>query len=274
MNIRTIFIACLILTTLSVAGIFYYAIEKEKNDPPPTPIRVFTPTQGQTISSPLAITGEARGSWFFEASFPIQLVNADGKVVGTAIAQAQGEWMTNDFVPFRATLEFSSPGSTTGMLILNKDNPSGLPEHDARVSVPIVFEPNLRDVQLFFYDQNKDTDDTGNILCSRQGLAGVDRRIPRTMTPIQDAIRLLLNGGVTADEQQQGITTEFPLEEFELASANLRAGELTLAFDDPLSKTSGGSCRAGMLWMQIEATAKQFPEITSVRFTPETLFQP
>lgn len=40
------------------------------------------------------------------------------------------------------------------------------------------------------------------------------------------------------------------------------------------NKTNGGSCRAGILWFQIEATAKQFSEVKQVRFLPEELFQP
>ena len=34
-------------------------------------IRVNNPRPNQTISSPLTVTGEARGSWYFEASFPV-----------------------------------------------------------------------------------------------------------------------------------------------------------------------------------------------------------
>ncbi|MCR4325346.1 MAG: hypothetical protein NUV59_00885, partial [Patescibacteria group bacterium] len=60
-----------------------------------------------------------------------------------------------------------------------------------------------------------------------------------------------------------------------LVSAKLgEGGVLTLTFDDPQSLTSGGSCRAGILWFQIEATALQFPEVKQARFAPEELFQP
>lgn len=94
---------------------------------------------GDKVTSPLTITGQARGTWFFEASFPITLVDANGEELATAIAQAQSEWMTTDFVPFKADLSFPKPKTTSGTLIIKKDNPSGLPEHDAELRIPVNF---------------------------------------------------------------------------------------------------------------------------------------
>jgi len=92
--------------------------------------------------------------------------------------------------------------------------------------------------------------------------------------PIQDAIRLLLAGELTEEEQAQGIDTEYPLAGLLLKGASLKDGVLTLEFDDSQNRTVGGSCRVGILWFQIEATAKQFPEVQQVRFLPEEIFQP
>ena len=47
--------------------------------------------------------------------------------------------MTTDFVPFSVTLTFVKPATATGTLVLQKDNPSGLPEHDASVEMPVQF---------------------------------------------------------------------------------------------------------------------------------------
>ncbi len=103
-------------------------------------IEVYNPLMGGTISSPLVITGEARGNWYFEADFPIVLVDWDGLIIAEAIAQAQDDWMTEDFVPFRATIEFEQPEfGDRGTLILRKDNPSGLPENDDALEIPIFF---------------------------------------------------------------------------------------------------------------------------------------
>ncbi|MBP9836829.1 MAG: hypothetical protein KBC78_03265 [Candidatus Pacebacteria bacterium] len=109
-------------------------------------IRVSSPAPLSVINSPLTITGEARGNWFFEASFPITLVNWDGLIIAEGIATAEGEWTTEDFVPFSAELEFVSPYAEgnpdfmkRGALILKKDNPSGLPEHDDVLEITISF---------------------------------------------------------------------------------------------------------------------------------------
>ncbi|MDD5145088.1 MAG: GerMN domain-containing protein [Candidatus Pacebacteria bacterium] len=135
-------------------------------------------------------------------------------------------------------------------------------------------ETQTRKVLLYYYDQNQDKDESGNIMCSRNGLVPVEREIPITQTPIQDTVKLLLKGELTPQERSQGLGTEYPLPGFSLQAASLEDGVLTLTFEDPNNRSVGGSCRVGILWFQIEATAKQFPEVEQVRFMPEELFQP
>lgn len=95
--------------------------------------------ENQTVASPLKITGQTRGSWFFEASFPVSIRDASGKILDEKPAQATAEWMTTNFVPFEVTLSFVKPTTPTGWLVFKKDNPSGLPEHDAEYHLPIKF---------------------------------------------------------------------------------------------------------------------------------------
>jgi Immunoglobulin-like domain of bacterial spore germination len=102
-------------------------------------IHVTAPIANAVVGSPLTITGEAHGTWYFEASFPIKLVDSTGKVLAQGHADAQGDWMTEDFVPFKATLTFTTPGSGTGMVVINNDNPSGDPAKDKQVTVPVQF---------------------------------------------------------------------------------------------------------------------------------------
>jgi hypothetical protein len=104
----------------------------------PVLISVVTPKDQETIQSPLTVTGLAKGFWFFEASFPIELRGANDQVLSVGIAQAQGDWMTEEFVPFSATLTFKNTELQNGMLILRKDNPSGLPENDDAIRIPVV----------------------------------------------------------------------------------------------------------------------------------------
>jgi len=102
-------------------------------------VRVTNISTNDVVKSPLVVQGEARGTWFFEASFPVKLLDAAGNQLAIAPAQAQGEWMTTDFVRFEVTLNFTPPTSSTGILVLEKDNPSGLPENAAEVRIPVRF---------------------------------------------------------------------------------------------------------------------------------------
>lgn len=101
-------------------------------------IQVDNPRPNQIITSPLVITGRARGSWYFEATFPIALKTLSGQVISVTYAQADGDWMTSDFVPFQATLEFSNTESQ-GKLIIENSNPSGLPENAKTLIIPVAF---------------------------------------------------------------------------------------------------------------------------------------
>ena len=108
-------------------------------------IRLTSPQPGAEITSPVTITGEARGTWYFEASFPVSLTDWNGKIIAQGVAQAQSDWMTTDFVPFKVTLvytasDISGQSSNKGTLILKKDNPSGLPENEKSLEVPVILK--------------------------------------------------------------------------------------------------------------------------------------
>lgn len=97
-------------------------------------------TPGQAVSNPLILSGRARGYWYFEASFPVRLVDQSGAVLAEVPAQAMGDWMTEDFVPWSVTLSYpAQPSGTQGFLILRNDNPSGEPERDRSVTIPVIF---------------------------------------------------------------------------------------------------------------------------------------
>src|SRR3972149_9575714 len=80
-------------------------------------IKVSKPQPNQVVESPLIIEGEVRGTWFFEATFPVKLYDANGDIIATHFAQVQGEWMTEDFVSFTAQLVFEKPTTDAGVLI-------------------------------------------------------------------------------------------------------------------------------------------------------------
>ena len=102
-------------------------------------IRIDTILPNDIIKEGAIITGEARGMWFFEGSFPVILTDEDGNELGTVIAQAQDEWMTEDFVPFEAILDISFGKAKRGELLLKKDNPSDMVELDDVLRIPVLF---------------------------------------------------------------------------------------------------------------------------------------
>lgn len=102
-------------------------------------IRVGNIQPNQDIVSPTTVTGEARGTWYFEASFPIVLLDENGRNLANALGQAQGDWMTENFVPFVSTpLTFQVATNTDqGVIVLEKDNPSGLSQNDDQLILPV-----------------------------------------------------------------------------------------------------------------------------------------
>lgn len=46
----------------------------------------------------------------------------------------------NEFVPFKLGLKFPAPETETGVLVLEKDNPSGLSEHADELKIPVKFK--------------------------------------------------------------------------------------------------------------------------------------
>lgn len=103
----------------------------------PVEVELFTPELNGLVSSPYTVHGRAHGSWFFEAVLPVVLTDARGTVLVQTYGTAIGDWMLDGWVEFTSDLEFDAFGAESGYLIIKKDNPSGLPEHDAQVSFPV-----------------------------------------------------------------------------------------------------------------------------------------
>lgn len=105
----------------------------------PQDISIATPAPRAAIGTPLVVTGSVRGSWAFEGSFPVTLINKDGGWIEKGYAVLEGDWMTDAMVPFTATLPYVYDAYTHGSIVLEKANPSDASEHDAAVEIDIVF---------------------------------------------------------------------------------------------------------------------------------------
>jgi Immunoglobulin-like domain of bacterial spore germination len=103
-------------------------------------VEVGAPIADDLVTSPLRLAGNVTGGgWFFEASFPVKVLDGDGKVLGQGPARAMGNWMSTGTVPFAAVIPFTAPRFEAGTIVLSKDHPSGLPQNAASFSIRIRF---------------------------------------------------------------------------------------------------------------------------------------
>ncbi len=103
-------------------------------------ITVDLPFAGAVVGKDFIIKGRARGGWYFEASFPVSVIDKDGKVLFQGPAKALGDWMTTEFVSFSVNVKVPEKYIGPANIILKKDNPSGDSARDASVTIPINIE--------------------------------------------------------------------------------------------------------------------------------------
>jgi len=267
---KKIVIIIIVLAVLGVAG--FLLVEKTNdNQNSEQKIIVDLLKAGDTISSPLEISGKARGNWFFEASFPVVLLDGNNKEITTVVAQAQSDWMTEDFVDFKATLNFSKPETQNGILILKKDNPSGLPENDEQIEVPIYFKDfQTTAIKVFFNNSKMDPE----FSCNK--VFPVQRTIPKTEAIARAAIEELLKGPTEQEKTDDYFTSINS--GVEIQKLTIKDGIARIDFDEQLEFQVGGSCRVSAISSQITETLKQFSTveqvIISINDRTEDILQP
>lgn len=224
-------------------------------------IQVTNPKPNDVIKSPAIVEGKARGTWYFEASFPAHVVDANNQVLGTSPIQAKGDWMTNDFVPFDGKISFESPTTATGFIVFQNDNPSGLIENFKEYRIPVRFEtvlPVTTTVKVFFKNQLKLT--KGQDDCTT--VFSVERVVSSTAAIGRAAILELLKG-VNASEKTNGYTTSLA-GGVEIQNLTIENGVARVDFNSALDQSIGGSCRVAAIRAQITETLKQFPTVKTV----------
>lgn len=219
-------------------------------------VRVETPAEDREVTSPLEVRGTAPGAWYFEADFPVRLLDGDGRRIAETPAAAEGEWMTEGPVPFRATLTFPLPATTEGTLVLERANASGLPEHDAEVRIAVRF-PETVAVRVFFPDSSRDP---GALDC--RAVHPVERRVVASGDRARAALEALL-AGPTPEERRRGILTALP-EGATLRELTIRDGVALADFGAELERDVGGSCRVLAIRAQIERTLRDRPGVRRV----------
>ena len=222
---------------------------------------------GQEIGTPLFVEGEAKGTWFFEGDFPIKITDEQGNVLGSSYVKSEGDpaknsgasWMTEDFVKFYGQITYSSKTGGNGFLVLQKDNPSGLPEYDKKIKIPVVLQKTgYTTVKVYF--SNSQMNPNANP-CDK--VFSVDREIKKIQA-IGSATLWQVLRGPTDEEKEQGFETNINFG-VKLLSLNInKDGTATADFDEQLEAGVGGSCKVEAIRAQIIETLKQFPTIKEV----------
>ncbi|MCE9540956.1 Gmad2 immunoglobulin-like domain-containing protein [Candidatus Kaiserbacteria bacterium] len=127
-------------TTGTVTGTATGSTPATSTQPLSAQVLVTSPARNAIVEKVFVISGTAPGPWYFEASFPIKVIDANGNVIANTHGQAQGDWMTTGLVTFTATASTTAAYSGPATVVLMRDNPSGLPENDDSVSVPVTIK--------------------------------------------------------------------------------------------------------------------------------------
>lgn len=233
-------------------------IELEPVDDKSDFIKVTKPLANSSISSPVEISGQARGTWFFEGSFPIIIMDANDLIIGQGIATSSEEWMTENFIPFNATVYFERPETVSGKFILKKDNPSGLKEKDDQLILPIQFDQNNMTVKVYFTTAN--TGGEEDFDC--RYLEAIAKEVPYSSNVARAAIERLLKGPSSEDKANGFATSINP--NVKVNSLTIDSGIARVDFNQQLEYQVGGSCRVSSINEQITKTLKQFDEVQSV----------
>ena len=220
-------------------------------------IIVSSPQPGQTVKSPLLVEGRAKGNWFFEAVFPIRLLDDKGNELAAGQARATSDWMTENLVPFKGEIVFQAGSVKKGMLVLQNDNPSGIPEKEKQIQIPVNFSPEeTTKIKIYFNNSKLDPE----FSCNK--VFAVEREISKTSAVGKAALEELLKGPTSSEKDNNFFTSiNFGVK---IQSLVIKDGIAKVDFDEQLEYQVGGSCRVSAIRAQITQTLKQFSTVKEV----------
>lgn len=142
----------LILVLVGIGGYLFYKNAQSKiiidyapATPSPSPaessVVITSPTSGSTVTSPLRIEGTVPAGWMFEGVLPIKLLDENRKMIAQGRGQEiiPGSWQSGKPVAFEGKIIFTTTAKS-GFLVIEKDNPSDLPENSGSFEIPVVFQ--------------------------------------------------------------------------------------------------------------------------------------
>ena len=216
---------------------------------------------GDTVDEGFEVKGSVSGSWFFEGSFPVRVLNMQGEIVKSIPVTTQDDWMTEDLVSFSFKLDTQFKGESIVVLRFEKSNPSGLEENDDSVQISITIKPiekvETMKVKVFFPSTKLNSE---MIDCSL--VYPVTREIEKTVAVGRASLIELFNG-TTVQEEGDGYFTNIN-DGVEILSLSISKGVAYVDLSNELQEGVGGSCKVTSIRAQITETLKQFSTVDSV----------
>lgn len=99
------------------------------------------PLVDKKLSYPITVKGIAPPGWLFEGSTTLKLLDKSGELIvqTTVMEDSPGAWMSGENVKFSGVVDIEKPDSPYGYLIIEKANPSGLPENYDLFDMPVIY---------------------------------------------------------------------------------------------------------------------------------------
>jgi len=259
----TIGIVFLLLAS-AVAFSFYISDQKKESSPANGPVKgkieIYGIEGGQVITSPLLIKGKVTGgNWSgFEGQVGVvELIGSEGEKLGSAILTATSDWMKLP-TSFETNLIFESSEDNNVSLVFHNENPSGLPDKNEVMSLPLRTFEDTTAVKVYFGKQ-------GNDSCTR--VFPIEKNIVKTEAIAQATIEELIKGP-TAEEKQAGYFTGIN-QNSKVNKLTITNGKAKVDFDKALEEGVGGSCKVAGIRQQIIETLMQFSSIKTVIISVE-----
>lgn len=136
---KIIFILIILIILLFAFNFYQRYLTLKKIKDAENLIIIESPKPYEKVSNPLLIKGKARGYFFFEATFPIKIVDESGNILMSDFIETKEDWMTENFVSFEKYLNLDFGNIKRGFIIFEKANPSGLKENQFEISIPVYF---------------------------------------------------------------------------------------------------------------------------------------
>jgi len=100
----------------------------------------FSIAPGAFVSGNMAINGTVKNAYFFEGNILVNVLDANKNLLKTGYGTATTDWMTSGPVSFKADIDFSGLSVGPAYIEIHNDNPSGLPENDKSILIPVIIQ--------------------------------------------------------------------------------------------------------------------------------------